>query len=266
MTSLPSALTIGSMFTIGQLAKRVGMRASALRYYEAEGLLQPNGRSDSGYRLYGPEAEQTLRLIQRAQRLGFALTDIRQLLKGWHTGHLSDEALLQTAESRHLTLERQITELLVLQHELELFLQDLHQREREETAVTPFDRLLERVCANPAAQPTSKTLLNWLGQYTGCVLMTQEGQTLLNRLRGQHSHIWQEEDTYHILVVSHETAVGQALESLARLESNCQTHSHPTPELTDNHEGFLFTARGENAFIFARLFLALEQEREEGKN
>lgn len=254
------------MVTIGQLAKQLGLRPSALRFYEEEGLLQPNGRSPSGYRLYAPEAEQQLRLIQRAQRLGFSLADIRALLQGWRTGHLSEETLLKTAESRHLALEQQITELLVVRHELELFLQDLHQREitppdeAQRGKETPFDQLLEKICSNPTAQPATRTVLDWLGQYTGCVLTTQEGQHLLDSLRGQHVHIWQEEQTYHILIVSHHPQIGQALQALAQLEANCQAHAHPVPQLTYNHEGFLFVASGENAFIFARLFLALEQE------
>ncbi len=69
------------MLTIGKLAKLVGLRTSALRYYEAEGLLFPNGRSESGYRLYKPEAARRLYLIQRAQRLGFSLANIRTLLE-----------------------------------------------------------------------------------------------------------------------------------------------------------------------------------------
>jgi hypothetical protein len=104
-------------------------------------------------------------------------------------------------------------------------------------------------------------MLDWLTQYTGCILTSHAGQAILDKLRGQHVHIWQEGSAYHILVVSQDAAVAQALEDLAMLEANCQTHSHPTPELIYNDEGYFFIARGENAFVFARLFLALEQDR-----
>ena len=53
-----------AMLTIGQLARRVGLRPSALRYYEAEGLLRPSDRTEAGYRLYAPESADTVRLIQ----------------------------------------------------------------------------------------------------------------------------------------------------------------------------------------------------------
>ena len=111
--------------TIGELAKQTGLRTSALRYYEQEGLLSPADRTEAGYRLYAPDSLDTVRLIQRAQRLGFSLAEIRTLLGAWQAGRLDDEAVLTTAESRHLALEREVTELRVRQHELELFLQDL---------------------------------------------------------------------------------------------------------------------------------------------
>lgn len=92
--------------TIGQLAKKVGMRTSALRYYEEQGLLTPVSCTDSGYRLYDPEAENILRFIQRAQRLGFSLADIGLLLKGWRDTELDEQALVRIAEERYLSLER----------------------------------------------------------------------------------------------------------------------------------------------------------------
>ena len=248
------------MLTIGQVAKLVNVRTSTLRFYEKEGLLEPDGRSDSGYRLYHPDAAQKVRLIQRAQRLGFSLADIRPLLHAWETGNLDDEAVIRTAENRYLALEEQITRQLVQQHELELFLQDLHRR--EETAVTnsAFDQLLARVCAGPEAQAQSRFMFDWLLSQSGCVLTSSTGQQLLDRLRGQHIHVWQDADAYCILVVSSDPVVGEALQELAQLEGSCEAHNHLTPEFSDDEEGFLFVAEGENAFIYARLFLALESE------
>ena len=77
-----------NLLTIGQLAKKVGLRPSAIRYYEEQGLIQPKERSDAGYRLYAPAAESTLRFIQRAQRLGFSLADIHSLLVDWKSGSI----------------------------------------------------------------------------------------------------------------------------------------------------------------------------------
>lgn len=249
------------LLTIGQLAQQVNVRTSTLRFYEKEGLLQPNGRSDSGYRLYQPDAAQKVHLIQRAQRLGFSLADIRPLLQAWETGNLNDEPVIHTAEQRYLALEEQITRQLVQQHELELFLQDLHRR--QETAVSPhsaFDQLLARVCAGPEIQSQSHFMFDWLLSQSGCGLATTTGQQILDRLRGQHIHVWQEDDAYHILIVSQEPTVGSALQELAQLEATCEAHPHLAAEFTYADEGYLFVAKGENAFIYARLFLALEAE------
>ena len=63
--------------TIGVLAKRANVATSLLRYYEKEKLLIPSGRTDSGYRIYSPDAERTLRFIRSAQRYGFSLNDFK---------------------------------------------------------------------------------------------------------------------------------------------------------------------------------------------
>lgn len=247
--------------TIGQLAKRVGVRTSTLRYYEAEGLLSPTRRSEAGYRLYDEQAEETLHFIQRAQRLGFSLDDIRSLLHGWQAGDLTNETILNIAEARYLALEQQLTPMLILRHELQLFLQDMTRQQRREPNHPHLNRILERICGNPLNQPV-ETILDWLIRHTNCHLQSERGQALLNQLHGQHVHIWQVEQEYHILVTSNDPTIGEVLRELAQLEADCQanTHRHQFPELRHNDEGYLFIARGEHAFIFARLFLALEMD------
>lgn len=64
---------------IGALARQVGMRTSAIRYYESLGLIAPAARV-SGRREYSPRAADTLVMIQAAQRAGFRLREIRPLL------------------------------------------------------------------------------------------------------------------------------------------------------------------------------------------
>ncbi len=250
-----------NLLTIGQLAKKVGLRPSAIRYYEEQGLIQPKERSDAGYRLYAPAAESTLRFIQRAQRLGFSLADIHSLLVDWKSGQLRDDTVLHIAQRRYFELERQMTQSLVLQHELGLFLQDL--REAQNHANLWGDTLnefLERVCNNPLSQPDNDTF-EWLLAQSGCVLTTSQGRELLQSLRGQHTHIWQQDDRFHILIVSQDEKIGLALKQLATLEEDCIMHADQStvPQFYTNEEGFLLMVQGENAFIFVRLFLMLEE-------
>jgi DNA-binding transcriptional MerR regulator len=246
--------------TIGQLARRVGLRTSALRYYEAQGLLVPEARSEAGYRLYTPGAEDTLRFIQQAQRLGFSLADIRTMLHGVQEDRLSAEELLDIAQDRFLDLERRLTELLVLRHEMESFLQELERLavQDEVSASHFFERIIGQVCTSPPGELPAQSILDWLVEQTGCGLSASDAQSLLDTLRGHHVHVWQVEDGYEILVVGEDPAVLAALQTLSQAEASCQ--AHPQPRLREHDEGYLFVTRGQNAFIFARLFLALERE------
>src|SRR6201991_5152333 len=64
---------------IGEVAERAGMSTSRIRYYEARGLL-PEPERAAGKRRYGEEVFRRLAIIDAAQRVGFALEEIRDLL------------------------------------------------------------------------------------------------------------------------------------------------------------------------------------------
>jgi len=67
---------------IGEVARRVGVRTSAVRYYEERGLIVPERRK-GGKRVYGQEAVERMALITYAKELGFTLDEIRTLLTGF---------------------------------------------------------------------------------------------------------------------------------------------------------------------------------------
>ena len=67
-------------YTIGPLAAAAGVPTSTVRYYERVGLVEADGRSESNYRLYGPDALERVRFIRAAQATGFSLDDIKALL------------------------------------------------------------------------------------------------------------------------------------------------------------------------------------------
>lgn len=71
--------------SIGEVARRAGLRPSALRYYERVGLLKPPRRV-SGRRRYSADVLDTLRLIALAQDAGFTISEIRVLLRGFERG------------------------------------------------------------------------------------------------------------------------------------------------------------------------------------
>ena len=67
------------MLTIGQVASKAGLRASAIRYYEAEGLLPPASRH-GGKRVYDASILDRLAMIALAKQAGFEIAEIRALL------------------------------------------------------------------------------------------------------------------------------------------------------------------------------------------
>lgn len=67
--------------TIGEVAKRGGVKLPTVRYYERRGLIPEPPRTESGYRAYGVSAVNRIHFIKRAQELGFTLSEIEDLLR-----------------------------------------------------------------------------------------------------------------------------------------------------------------------------------------
>lgn len=244
--------------TIGQLAKRANVSTSLLRYYEKENLLTPTGRTESGYRLYGTDAEQTLRFIRSAQRYGFSLNDIKLIVGADKSDANHGEEIISIAEQRFLDIERRVTEMLVLRHELELFLDDLTRQvdtSAGKEAGEHYRELVEKVCS-PHDHHSHKHSLSQLVERLNCNLASTEWDAVFADLRGKHLHIWRDEDIYSIQLSAKSKQVQQALLKIAEGESDCEAHQQP--EVTEVEDGFLFRAKGDNAFLYAQLFLALE--------
>ena len=67
--------------TIGQVAAQAGVRTSTIRYYESVEVL-PEPDRHAGHRRYTPDVLRRLAIIDIAQRAGFSLDEIKQLLHG----------------------------------------------------------------------------------------------------------------------------------------------------------------------------------------
>jgi len=70
-------------YTIGQVAERTGVPATALRYYESIGLVTPSARSAAGYRLYDDRSLARLAFVARAKQLGCTLDEVAELVALW---------------------------------------------------------------------------------------------------------------------------------------------------------------------------------------
>ena len=68
-----------SGLTIGELSRRTGVAASALRFYEAEGLIRAT-RTDGGQRRYARDVIRRVSFMRIAQQVGLSLDEIRGAL------------------------------------------------------------------------------------------------------------------------------------------------------------------------------------------
>lgn len=244
--------------TIGQLAKHGNVATSLLRFYEKEGMLKPVSRTAAGYRLYAPDALRHLLFIRKAQRYGFSLNDIKLMRGSAHDG-ATGENIRNIAEQRFMEIERRVTEMLVLRHELEMFLDDITEQIGQAAGpqvAQQYRELMEQVCGHEH-HGKRRNALQKLTERLGCNLARTEWNRLLRDLRGVHLHIWRDDDDgYAILYTEKSAKVRKALERIAKSEARCDAHM--TPEVAPSEDGIMFRARGPNAFLFAQLFLSLE--------
>jgi MerR family redox-sensitive transcriptional activator SoxR len=87
---------VDDTLTIGQLAQRVGLATSAIRFYERTGVL-PEPERVSGRRRYGPDAVRRLEVLRVATRAGFSLDEARVLLQSADAGRPASEAVRDLA-------------------------------------------------------------------------------------------------------------------------------------------------------------------------
>lgn len=77
--------------SIGDVADRTGLAVSAIRHYEAEGLVFPL-RNNGGQRRFDRSDIRRLSFVMIAQQLGFPLAEIRKLLTGLPQGRAPTKA------------------------------------------------------------------------------------------------------------------------------------------------------------------------------
>ncbi|QLQ35599.1 MerR family transcriptional regulator [Micromonospora robiginosa] len=100
----------------GQLADAAGVNVQTLRYYERRGLLDVPRRSPGGHRLYPAEAVTLLRVVKTAQRLGFTLAEVADLLEAGR--HRHDVGLRARAREKLAEVEQRLADLTVIRDTL----------------------------------------------------------------------------------------------------------------------------------------------------
>jgi MerR family mercuric resistance operon transcriptional regulator len=100
----------------GEVADAAGVNPQTLRYYHRRGLLAEPQRSLGGHRLYPPDAVVVLRVIKAAQRLGFTLDEVAELLEAGRHRHRPrpDTGLRQRAQAKLTDIEAKIADLTTI--------------------------------------------------------------------------------------------------------------------------------------------------------
>jgi MerR family copper efflux transcriptional regulator len=103
---------------IGELAERAGTSVKTIRYYDRVGVLCPQQRSESGYRLYGEDALDRYRFVRAAQAVGLRLGEIRQIIALRDRGEAPCGFVVDLIGRRASELDARIAELVALRDEL----------------------------------------------------------------------------------------------------------------------------------------------------
>jgi DNA-binding transcriptional MerR regulator len=106
---------------VGELAKAVGKTVRAMHLYEELGLLEPDARSEGGFRLYGDAAIERINWIVKLQAIGFTLAEIQGFITDFQHAHTGRDATqrVRTVFAEKLQATRdQITQLRAIEIDL----------------------------------------------------------------------------------------------------------------------------------------------------
>ncbi len=99
---------------IGQVAKRTGLPAKTIRYYEDIGLIRAP-RDSNGYRIFGAAEMHKLAFLGRARKLGFSIEDCRALLALYEDQTRASADVRQLASDHLKQIDEKIAQLQSMQ-------------------------------------------------------------------------------------------------------------------------------------------------------
>lgn len=107
-----------NQMTIGELAKQAHVNLETIRYYERQELLPKPPRSQSGYRAFPEESVRRIRFIKQAQRVGFSLKEIKELLMLQDEPHSVGADLGEQIEAKIAHVEEKLRTLRTIKKDL----------------------------------------------------------------------------------------------------------------------------------------------------
>lgn len=99
------------VYTIGEMAKRLGIAPSTLRYYDKEGLLPFVERSSGGIRTFKESDYEWLQIIECLKKTGMRLKDVKTFVEMAMQGDRTIEPRLELIVKQKQVVEEKIAEL-----------------------------------------------------------------------------------------------------------------------------------------------------------
>jgi len=103
---------------IGELARRAGVTAKAIRFYERKRVLPPAKRAANGYRLYGRDALETLTFVKQATGLGLRLAEIREIIAIRQGGRPPCVHVRRLLQDKVRELDRKLRDLIDMRRQI----------------------------------------------------------------------------------------------------------------------------------------------------
>lgn len=130
---------------ISQLARKTGLTAKTIRYYESIGLIPAAVRTEAGYRTYGDRDITVLQFIARSRSLGFSVEDVGHLLTLWQDRSRTSAEVKALAAQQVAEIDRKVAELTIMRQALTDLMQHCHGDDRPDCPI--LDRLAGEIRA-----------------------------------------------------------------------------------------------------------------------
>ena len=119
---------------VGTAARRSGLPAKTIRYYEEIGLISP-ARAAYGYRDYAVEDIHRLAFLRRARGLGFSIDDCRQLMALYRDKSRASHDVRELAKSHVAAIEEKVRELQSMRTTLNTLIRACHGDDRPDCPI-----------------------------------------------------------------------------------------------------------------------------------
>src|SRR5207237_1708071 len=133
-----------------EVARKIGLQPSAIRYYEQIGILPPAQRA-SGQRRYDATVLHRIAVIQKARQTGFSLDEIRQLFFGFRERTSASQRWQKLSRKKLAELEVLSAEIKTMQELLLRLAQNCHCRTLEECGSAMLRNRFSKVRIQPLA-------------------------------------------------------------------------------------------------------------------